>query len=105
MIGSLDALLDALAEPTRREIFERVVIRPRRLGDLLDGLTVTRPAVSHHIKILRDAGLVHTVNDRLEVAPDVLPGLRTYFDRLWLEASLGDTWISHRRHENSDLGL
>ncbi|MEP6968362.1 MAG: helix-turn-helix domain-containing protein [Pseudomonadota bacterium] len=101
----LDCLLEALAEPTRREIFERVVIRPRRLGELVVGLPVTRPAVSHHVRVLRDAGLVHTVNDRLEVVVEVLPALRTYFDRLWLEASLGDTWIANRGVENNDLGL
>ncbi|MBA3811198.1 MAG: winged helix-turn-helix transcriptional regulator [Caulobacteraceae bacterium] len=105
MASKLDGVLEALAEPTRREIFERVVIRPRRLSELVEGLTVSRPAVSHHVKILRQAGLVHTVNDRLEVVLDVLPSLRTYFDRLWLEASLGDTWITYRRAENNDLGL
>ena len=101
----LDLLLEALAEPTRRDIFERVVVRPRRIGELADEISVTRPAVSHHVKVLREAGLVHTANDRLEVVLDVLPALRTYFDRLWLEASLGDTWITRRRAENSDLGL
>ena len=101
----LDLLLEALSEPTRREIFERITIRPRRLGELAVGLPVTRPAVSHHVKILRDAGLIQTVNDRIEVVGDVLPALRTYFDRLWLEASLGDTWLTNRRAENGDLGL
>jgi DNA-binding transcriptional ArsR family regulator len=101
----LDSVLEALAEPMRREIFERIVIRPRRMGELADGLAVKRPAVSHHVKVLRGAGLVRLVNDRLEVVLDILPALRTYFDRLWLEASLGDTWIIHRRTENNDLGL
>jgi len=101
----LDRRLEALAEPMRREIFERVVIRPRRLGELADGLPVTRPAVSHHVRILREAGLVRVVDGRLEVVLDALPALRTYFDRLWLEASLGDTWITNRRAENNDLGL
>ena len=105
MYINLELILDALAEPTRREIYERVVIRPRRVGELADGLPVARPAISHHVKKLREAGLVELVNERLEIVPDVLPELRIYFDRLWLEASLGDSWLARRRVENSDYGL
>jgi DNA-binding transcriptional ArsR family regulator len=102
---NLELLLGALAEPTRREIYERVVIRPRRVGELADGLPVARPAVSHHVKMLREAGLVEVANERLEIVPGVLPELRMYFDRLWLEASLGDSWLARRQAENSDYGL
>jgi DNA-binding transcriptional ArsR family regulator len=48
----------ALADPTRRELFERIVDRPRTVGALAAGLPVSRPAVSQHLKVLKDAGLV-----------------------------------------------
>jgi len=105
MTVELEDALTALAEPMRRQIFERVVIRPRRVGELAEGLPVTRPAASHHAKVLREAGLIRMSDNRLEVVPDVLPALRMYFDRLWLEASLGDGWLARRQMETSDFGL
>ena len=50
--------LAALADPTRRTIFERVAERPRAVGELAGELPVSRPAVSQHLKVLKDAGLV-----------------------------------------------
>jgi DNA-binding transcriptional ArsR family regulator len=103
-MSKMDVYLHALSDVTRRDIFEQIVIRPRRIGELSDGLPVSRSAVSHHVKILRDSGLVQCLHDRIEVVVDVLPEIRMYFDRLWLEATLGDTWIRNRTAENSDLG-
>jgi DNA-binding transcriptional ArsR family regulator len=48
----------ALADPTRRTIFERVAERPSAVGDLARGLPVSRPAVSQHLRVLKEAGLV-----------------------------------------------
>ena len=48
----------ALADPTRRTIFERVAERPSAVSELANGLPVSRPAVSQHLKVLKDAGLV-----------------------------------------------
>jgi DNA-binding transcriptional ArsR family regulator len=48
----------ALGDPTRREIFERLVARPSAVGELAQGLPVSRPAVSQHLKVLKQAGLV-----------------------------------------------
>jgi DNA-binding transcriptional ArsR family regulator len=90
------AALDALGDPTRREIFERVVARPCRIGFLADHVAVSRPAVSHHIKVLKACGLVREEQGLLLAAPDVLPALRTYFDRLWFEASVGEAWLRDR---------
>lgn len=101
----IDAALEALADPLRRIIFERIVIRPRRVVDLTEGLGVTRPAVSYHVKVLREAAMIEEVGARLTVRADVLPTLRVYFDRLWLEASLGDAWLNQRRIRSDDLGL
>ena len=50
--------LAALGDPTRAQIFERVAARPSAVGDLARGLPVSRPAVSQHLKVLKEAGLV-----------------------------------------------
>jgi DNA-binding transcriptional ArsR family regulator len=52
------AAFDALGDPTRRKIFERVVEAPRAVGEIAAGLPVSRPAVSQHLRVLREAGLV-----------------------------------------------
>jgi DNA-binding transcriptional ArsR family regulator len=79
----------ALADPTRRTIFELVVARPRAVGQLADVLPVSRPAVSQHLKLLKTAGLVV---DRAEgtrriyhANPDGLRELRAQLDRFWNE--------------------
>jgi DNA-binding transcriptional ArsR family regulator len=80
----------ALADPTRRLIFERLARRPRAVGELAEGLPVSRPAVSQHLKVLRDAGLVLDARDgsrRLyRVNPDGVAGMRAYLDRFWGDA-------------------
>ena len=54
---------DALGDPTRRRIFESLKAGPRSVGELADGLPVSRPAVSQHLRVLEQAGLVtHTAN-------------------------------------------
>ena len=80
----------ALADPTRREIFERLARRPRPVGELAEGLPVSRPAVSQHLRVLRDAGLVidtRVGSRRLyRVDPDGVAGMRAYLDRFWSDA-------------------
>jgi len=80
----------ALADPTRRAIFERVVERPRAVGELAGELPVSRPAVSQHLRILKDAGLVRDrpVGTRriYEVDRDGLAELRAELDRFWNQA-------------------
>jgi DNA-binding transcriptional ArsR family regulator len=83
-------VLDALGDPTRREIFESLKAGPRSVGDLADRLPVSRPAVSQHLRVLKDAGLV---SDRKEgtrrlyrVDPGGLAELHAYFDSFWGEA-------------------
>ena len=77
----------ALADPTRRTIFELVVARPRAVGQLAEVLPISRPAVSQHLKLLKSAGLVR---DRAEGTrriyqpnPDGLRELRAQLDRFW----------------------
>ena len=77
----------ALADPTRREVFERLAAGPRSVGELASGLPVSRPAVSQHLKVLKEAGLV---SDRAEGArrvyqidPQGLGRMRAWLDRFW----------------------
>jgi DNA-binding transcriptional ArsR family regulator len=77
----------ALADPTRRTIFERLGDRPRAVGELARELPVSRPAVSQHLKVLKDAGLVidRAVGTRriYELDPSGVGALRAYLDRFW----------------------
>jgi DNA-binding transcriptional ArsR family regulator len=83
-------MLSALADPTRRQIFETIVERPRNVRELADELPVTRPAVSQHLRVLRDVGLVTARKDgtrRIHSAnPDGLAELRAYVERMWTDA-------------------
>ena len=77
----------ALADPTRRTLFERIAERPRSVGDLAAGLPVSRPAVSQHLKVLKDAGLV--VDEARGAAriyridPHGLGPIRRWLDKQW----------------------
>jgi DNA-binding transcriptional ArsR family regulator len=77
----------ALGDPTRRAIFERLADRPRAVGELARELPVSRPAVSQHLKVLKDAGLVvdrRAGNRRIyQLNPDGLGALRADLDRYW----------------------
>jgi DNA-binding transcriptional ArsR family regulator len=79
--------LAALADPTRRTIFERLADRPSAVGELAAELPVSRPAVSQHLKVLKDAGLVidrQAGTRRIyQINPDGVGALRAYLDRFW----------------------
>jgi DNA-binding transcriptional ArsR family regulator len=79
--------LEALGDPTRRAIFERLVRQPRSVRDLADALPVSRPAVSQHLKVLKQSGLVV---DRAQgtrriyrVNPTGVAAMREYLDEMW----------------------
>ena len=79
--------LQCLSDPTRRRVFERLRGGPKSVGVLATGLPVSRPAVSQHLKTLKDAGLV---KDRSEgtrrvyyIDPDGLGDLRRWLDGIW----------------------
>ena len=80
----------ALGDPTRRAIFERLAERPRAVGELARQLPVSRPAVSQHLKVLKEAGLVvdrPAGNRRIyQLEPDGLGALRAELDRFWTNA-------------------
>ena len=87
-----ESALTALADPTRRAIFERLAAGPRAVGEIAAGLPVSRPAVSQHLRVLKETGLV---TDRAagtrrlyQLNPEGLAALRAYLDRFWDEALL-----------------
>ncbi len=77
----------ALGDPTRKAIFELLVDRPRAVGELAGELPVSRPAVSQHLRVLKDAGLVidTPVGTRrvYRIEPDGLEALRADLERFW----------------------
>jgi DNA-binding transcriptional ArsR family regulator len=80
----------ALGDPTRRAIFERLVDRPWAVGELASTLPISRPAVSQHLKVLKEARLVidRPVGNRriYQVDSDGLAALRAELDRFWSKA-------------------
>ena len=77
----------ALADPTRRAVFERLARGPRAVGELAKGLPVSRPAVSQHLAVLKEAGLVkdHADGTRrvYRIDPAGLGAIRQWLDRFW----------------------
>jgi DNA-binding transcriptional ArsR family regulator len=77
----------ALADPSRRQVFERLRAGPAPVGDIAKGMPVSRPAVSQHLKVLKEAGLVI---DRAEgtrriyaIDPEGIAALRSWLDQFW----------------------
>ena len=80
----------ALADPTRRRVLERLATGPKAVGEIAEGLPVSRPAVSQHLKVLKQAGLV---SDRASGArriyaidPQGLGPMRAWLDQFWEQA-------------------
>ena len=82
--------IQALGDPTRRSIFERLRTGPRAVGELARELPVSRPAVSQHLRVLKEAGLVTERQNGTRriytVDPTRLAELRDYFDGFWSDA-------------------
>jgi DNA-binding transcriptional ArsR family regulator len=86
-MAQLSTVVTALADPTRREIFERLAAAPQSVGALARAMPVSRPAVSQHLRVLKEAGLV---SDRAEgtrrvyqIDPGGLGVIRQWLDRFW----------------------
>jgi DNA-binding transcriptional ArsR family regulator len=91
--GSPDDGWDALGDPTRRAIVECLAERPRAVGELAEALPISRPAVSQHLKVLKEAGLV---TDRAagtrrvyRLNPAGVAALRDQLDTYWNRALAG----------------
>ena len=84
------AILTALADPTRRAIFERLARSPSAVGELARELPVSRPAVSQHLKVLKSAGLVtdQAAGTRRVYSVDSagVAAIREYFEQFWQQS-------------------
>jgi DNA-binding transcriptional ArsR family regulator len=82
--------LGLLGDPTRRAIFEFLARRPSTVGELAQQLPITRSAVSQHLRVLKDGGLVVSKAEGTRriyrLNPDGVTALRAYLDRIWKEA-------------------
>ena len=87
---SYEAVLAALADPTRRGIVELLRDAPMPVGRLAERFTVTRPAISQHLRVLSDAGLVEVeargASRIYRLSPDGIGTLRRYLATLWDDA-------------------
>ena len=98
--------MDALGDATRREIMERLRGGPRPVGEIAAELPISRPAVSQHLRVLKEAGLVR---DRQEgtrrlyrVDPEGLSALRAYLERYWDVALAAFKEVAERPEEEGE---
>ena len=85
-----DLAFRAVADPTRRAVLEYLLGKPHNVNELADYFDVSRPAISRHLRILKDARVVRERRDGrnriYELNPEGLKALRDYFDQFWGEA-------------------
>src|SRR5712692_8556706 len=101
--------LAALADPTRRRVFERLKSGPKAVGAIARGLPVSRPAVSQHLKVLKEAGLVADQPEGTRrvyyIDPDGLGSLRAWLDQFWDQALVASrSWDRQDADESSRHG-
>ena len=106
MVAYQHEVLAALGDPTRRAIFEALADGPRPVGELAAELPVSRPAVSQHLRVLKDAGLVRVRAEgtrRLyQLDPQGIGAVRAYFDRFWTQALASFKDVVEQPHEEHE---
>jgi DNA-binding transcriptional ArsR family regulator len=84
---SAERALDALGDPTRRRVFKRLRAGSRSVREIAEGLDVSRPAVSQHLKVLKNAGLVivriQGTRRLYAINPEGIEAVRTWLDEFW----------------------
>lgn len=97
--------VQALGDPTRMAIFERLERGPLSVGEIARNLPVTRSAVSQHLRILKDVGLVasqRAANRQIyRIDAEGVAGLRDYFDRFWQESLQAFKQAAEKSQEKS----
>jgi DNA-binding transcriptional ArsR family regulator len=97
--------MDALGDPTRRAIFERLRAKPLSVGEIAAELPVSRPAVSQHLRVLKEAGLVterrNGTRRLYRLDPDGVGELRDYFDDFWTDALAAFKAEAERERRNT----
>jgi DNA-binding transcriptional ArsR family regulator len=103
-VATYGAVLEALGDPTRRAVFELLAGGERAVGDLAAELPVSRPAVSQHLRVLKEAGLV-TAQARgtrrlYAVDPKGLDAVRAWIDRFWDQTLANFKQLAEQPEEN-----
>lgn len=105
----MERVLQAIAEPRRREILRLIWREERTVGDIADQFDVTRPAISQHLRVLREAGLVSERRDGTRrfyrALPDGITELRAYLEGFWdqrLDALKDVTEAEEERRRNDE---
>jgi len=101
---SHEKAFNALGDPMRRAIFEKLRIHPLAVVDIAEGLPVSRPAVSQHIKVLKDAKLIRIqrrgTRNFCEIDPDGIIAMRFYLDQFWDGALTAFKRIAEQQEKN-----
>jgi DNA-binding transcriptional ArsR family regulator len=105
-VKAYEKILSALADTTRRRIFERLRRGPRPVGQLAAGLPVSRPAVSQHLRVLKAAGLVRErrrgTRHYYEIDPGGLEPLRGYVEGFWGDVLVAFEAATRKTNGGSD---
>jgi DNA-binding transcriptional ArsR family regulator len=100
---NVSAAFTALSDPTRRTVFERLADGPLSVAELSRGLPVSRPAVSQHLRVLKEAGLVYArpqgTRQLYQIDPEGLDNVRRYFDQFWGRALAAFKEAAERKQE------
>lgn len=104
-LKNYDAALNALGDPTRRAIFEKLRNNSLPVGDIADGLPVSRPAVSQHLKVLKEARLI-TISRKgtrsfCQIDPEGVIALRFYLDQFWDTALVAFKALAEQEHSKN----
>lgn len=107
-MANASTVLNALGDPTRRAIFERVARRPAAVGELATEFPVSRPAVSQHLRVLKEARLVYDEADGARRIYSLdragLASVRAYFDQFWQTSLASFKETAERTHRSSREG-
>jgi DNA-binding transcriptional ArsR family regulator len=95
---------NALGDPMRRTIFEKLRAMPLAVVDIAEGLPVSRPAVSQHLKVMKDAGLIRIqrkgTRNFCEIDPDGVIAMRFYLDQFWNDALTAFKKAAEQKEKN-----
>ncbi|CAN5407096.1 metalloregulator ArsR/SmtB family transcription factor [soil metagenome] len=106
MSSNYEKAFNALGDPTRRAIFEKLRTRPLSVAVIAEGLTVSRPAVSQHIKVLKEARLIRVqrqgTKNLCQIDTDGILIMRAYLDRFWDTALDAFKAIAEQQQKNNE---
>jgi len=99
-----DLSFNALGDPTRRAIFEKLQNGPLAVVHIADGMSVSRPAVSQHLKVLKEAKLIN-INQQgtrsiCEINQEGIRAIRNYLDRFWNESLAAFKTLAEKEEKN-----